>query len=135
LNKLDLITIRDYQPEQDKNFITATWLRGLYFGNEWFKFIEKDVYFKTYNLFLNMLLQKPGVTAKIACLKDSPDVILGYSVYTGNTLHWAHVKEAWRKIGVSKLLIPKEISHASHFTRVGKTLMLKNNIKFNPFNI
>lgn len=73
------------------------------------------------------------MSIKVACLKDSPDVILGYAVYEGHCLHWVQCKQAWRGIGIAKLLCPETITTVSHLTRLGKTLMFKKNLVFNPF--
>ncbi len=132
MNKLDLIAVRNYVPE-DKNFIMATWLRGLYHGNMWFNLIPRDIYFKHYNKVVEAILAKPTTTIKIACLKDDPEVILGYSVYENNNLHWVQTKAAWRNIGIAKSLIPTNITTITHVSKVGVTLSIRKNLLFNPF--
>lgn len=133
LNKKDLIIQRDFNL-RDLNFIYATWLKGLRYGNDWFGFITKEAYFTFYHRIIELLTQKPGVMIKIACLKDDPDVILGYSVSEGFVLHWVFVKSAWRKIGIAKDLCP-EFKSVSHITDMAKSILITKfpQVEFNPF--
>ena len=132
ITKMQLVELRSVR-KQDIPFILATWLRGLRFGNNWYKLIHKHVYFTVYHAVIEQILEKPQTTVTIACLKDDPDVILGFVVYENARLHWVYVKQAWRKIGIAKSLVPDTITVVSHLTEVGKALMLKKNLAFNPF--
>lgn len=131
----ELLAIRDYRPG-DKNFILATWLRGLKYGNDWYNLIPSDIYFKTYQLVLLQLLSSLNVSIKISCLKDDADVILGYSVLNKahTILHWVFVKSNWRSIGIMKALVPNTVVAATHITKIGLSLLKKNTqVVFNPF--
>lgn len=133
MNKKDLITTRDGTPE-DHGFIFATWLRGLRYGNSWFELIESVVYFKVYHDLIENILGRPHITIKVACLKEDPEVILGYSVYSGTKLEWVFVKKAWRSIGIAKSLVPADTKVVTHMTNVGLSILKKHkNVVFNPF--
>lgn len=133
MNKTDLIAIRDANPD-DKNFIFSTWLRGLRYGNDWFELIDKDIYYKVYHKVLEKLLTS-GVEIKVACLKEDHGVILAYSVYKNNTLHWVFSKKSWRGIGLMRDLVPRHIDTISHVTAIGKSIAIKRGWKFNPFDL
>lgn len=126
-----LISIRLVK-EDDRAFIMATWLRGLYYGNPWFKEIEKDVFMHKYHDVITRVLLKPTTEVAIAALKDDEDTILGYSVTDNKTLHWVFVKEVWRKMGIAKAIIPHDIDTTTHLTIMGKKIKPKS-LKFNPF--
>ncbi len=135
LQKNDLVTLRDFQPA-DKNFILSTWLKGLRYGNDWFEAIESKIYFEFYHNVIEIILSRPDTVVKVACLKDDPEVILGYSVYAGNRLDWIFVKKAWRSIGIAKSLVPESITIVSHLTTVGKSILRKRpGVLFNPFSL
>jgi len=120
---------------QDKNFIFSTWLKGLRFGNDWYGLINSKVYFSVYHGVIEAILSKPNVSVKVACLKEDPNVILGYAVYSGNRLDWVHVKKSWRKIGIARDLVPKTITTVSHVTDVARSILKKHeHISFNPFD-
>lgn len=133
IDKNSLIAIRDGAPK-DREFIFATWLRGLRFGNDWFTLIDAKIYFSIYHRVIEALLASPHVSIKVACLKDDPDVILGYSVSRGTKLDWVFVKKAWRKVGIAKSLMPPIITYVTHVTKVGKSILQKYpKVSFNPF--
>lgn len=119
--------------ESDLPFVFSTWLKGLYHGNILFNKIDQDIFYSKYHLVLESLIKKSFV--KVACLESEPDVILGYSVSDIHCLHWIFVKKAWRKLGIGKSLMPKDIVEVSHLTKLGETLMKTKHLtlKYNPF--
>lgn len=137
-----LFAIRAYRPT-DKNFILATFLKGLYYGfgednppNIWGHAVGKDLFMDNYKKVAVALLESPRVTVAIACLPEDPDVILGYSILSsdGVKLHWLFTKSVWRKRGIARSLTPKSVTEFTHLSALGKTLLPKlNNPTFNPF--
>lgn len=133
MNKSDLVAIRNALPA-DANFILATWLRGLRYGNDWFELIPKEIYFEFYQKVIVAIMSRPDTVVKVACLKEDQDVILAYSVYSGNCLHWIFCKREWRSIGIGRSLVPKDITTVTHVTFLGKSIMKKHpELRFNPF--
>lgn len=116
----------------DKDLIHATWLRPLYYDNDLFGEIDRDQYFKTYDQVIKKILERPAIWVRIACLRDDPDVILGYAVVEKDILHWVYIKKAWRELGLAKKLIPPYITQFSHATNLGLMIRPKDWI-FNPF--
>lgn len=120
----------------DKNFILATFLRGLYYGDSWFSFIPKRIFMDNYKSVAQALVNSPKVFVNVACLKDEPDVILGYSIVSSDyqALHWVYVKRVWRLRGIARALVPSHPTSVSHLSSEGKSLLFKiNNPDFNPF--
>lgn len=136
MNKNDLVAIRDFLPG-DKNFVFATWLRGLYYGDSWFREVKKDVFMDNYHRFIERLLETPGVQVKVACLKNDPEVILGYSVVSelAPVLHWVFVKTAWRGIGIAKSLVPEGVTTITHATKLGLSISKRKDLVFNPWAV
>lgn len=131
----ELVVIRPGTKE-DEAFIFSTWLRGQRFGNDWYELIESNAYYTNVHNNISAILSNPDTVVSIACPESDPDVILGYSVSNGSTLHWIHVKGAWRKLGLAKKLVPVKIKTVTHLTKVGRSIMAKKEgIVFNPFNI
>jgi hypothetical protein len=130
-----LYDIRDYD-EKDKSFIMATFLRGLYYGNSWFNLIPKHIFMTNYKVMADVLVGGSKTVIKVACLKEDPNVILGYSILSNDyqSIVWVFVKTAWRKQGIASSLLPKYPTSAMHLTELGKSLMSKfPNLIFNPF--
>ncbi len=133
MSEQDLITIRDFV-EDDRAFILATWLRGLYYGGQSYSDIPKDIFMSTKHAALSTLLESPGVDIKVSCLKEDPSVILGYSVYTNTVLHWLFCKSRWRRTGVATSLLPPKLTAVTHLTDLGKKLLKKRpGVHYNPF--
>lgn len=116
--------------ESDKSFIYSTWLRSQYYGNTWFKSIDKDIFFDNYKKIVEARLLSADVW--VSCLESDHDVVLGYSVSEGSTLHWVYVKRAWRRLGVAKELVTLPPTVVTSMTKIGK-LVCPNESTFNPF--
>lgn len=123
--------------ETDKNFIFATMLRGLFFGNDLYSCIDKKIFYETYEKVLHVILGRPNVEVIICCLQEDPNVIIGYAIIeNSNILHWVFVKAAWRKIGIARTMIPSTVSVTTHLTETGKSIIKRHpGIIFNPFII
>jgi hypothetical protein len=134
--KSDLVCVRTLLPE-DKNFIFATWLRGLYYGDSVYSHMRKQTFMAGYHAVIDHILEKPTTVVKIACLKDDPSVILGYSVLSEaeTVLEFVFVKKQWRKIGIAKDLVPSTVRHVTHLTKAGLGIVKQKDWDFNPFLI
>lgn len=137
-----LYNVRDMLPE-DRNFILATFLRGLYYGDSWFSQIPKEIFMANYQKVAEALITSPNTVIKVACLHDDPDVVLGYSILSSDyqKIHWVYVKNSkladgtsWRRKGIGRSLVPQFPTTVTHLTKTGKSLMLKiPTAIFNPF--
>lgn len=118
----ELYCLRDYI-ESDKAFIKATFLRGLYYSDSWFSVIPKDIFMENYSKVVEALLERYANLTRIACLKEDPDVILGYAMLgADNTAHWVFVKKAWRRQGIGRSLLPENLITITHLNGFGRTL-------------
>lgn len=132
-----LYDIRDAKPE-DTNFILATFLRGLYYGDSWFSLIPKAIFMANYKKVAQTLVTPGKCSIQVACLKDDPDTIIGYSILSNNhqNVHFVYIKEDWRKRGIARSLLPANPVAATHLTKLGQTLLIKfHGIIFDPFRI
>lgn len=135
LNKADLISVRDGVMD-DKNFILATMLRGIYYGDTAFSDMEKSLFMSNYHTVIEKLLASSATTVRVACLKDDPGTILGYCIYrhAGGTtvLDYVFTKSAWRHIGIAKSLVPMPVNFCTHLTKIGRAIK-PNTCSYNPF--
>lgn len=133
---VNLITVRD-GVVTDHDFILSTWLKRLYHDNDDKSYIgemESDDFYKNYERVIKYILTKPAVWVRVVCLKDDPDVIIGYAIIEKNILHWVYTKKGWRELGMAKKLIPPYITHCTHLTDTARLIRPKEWI-FNPFLI
>lgn len=132
---MDLIAIRDYVPD-DENFVFSTTLAGLYYGDSWFSKIVKARFIHHYRQILKGILSKPTTQVRVACIKDDPNEIKGFSILVNNgqALMWVFVKKDWRKKGIAKALVPDTITEVTNLTALGEILIKKYpKLTFNPF--
>lgn len=132
-----LYDIRDYKAE-DANFILATFLRGIYYGDSWFSVIPKAIFMANYKKVAQALVGSGKCSIQVACLLDDPDTIIGYSILSANhqNIHFVYVKDKWRHRGVARSLLPPKLIAATHLTQLGQKLMSKYpGIIFDPFRL
>lgn len=88
------------------------------------------------------IVQSPNTRLIVACLKEDPDTIIGYSLVSADakTLHFVYIKggkdesTSWRRKGIGRSLIPNTIEQVSHLTMLGRKLLIKlDKVVFNPF--
>jgi hypothetical protein len=130
-----LYDIRDFK-ESDKNFVLATFLRGVYYGDSWFSSINKKIFMDNYKHIANLLISNDRSVIKIACLPEDLDVIIGYSILTPNyqSIIWVYVKEKWRMKGIGRSLVPSQPVYVTHLSKLGQQLLPKlGGAMFNPF--
>lgn len=138
MNKLsELVHYRDGKPD-DENMILATWVQGLYHSNQnepWFASVPQYIFNEEYRKIIKQLLAKPGIEKRIACLNEDEDVVLGYAIFEGDTLHWVYVKSSWRRLGIARNITPKKIKWYTHLTPIGRSIAQTNQFIFNPFKL
>lgn len=90
-----------------------------------------------YKVVASALIDPAKTTVKIACLKEDPTVILGYSILSNDyqSVIWVFVKSIWRKRGIARSLVPAHPAQVTHLTALGKSLLTKFKSPpiFNPF--
>jgi len=131
----ELYDIRDYQ-QSDKNFVLATFLRGVYYGNSWFSGIRKDIFMDNYKRVAEFAIDSGRVAIKVASLKEDPDIIIGYSILSADyqAISWVYIKKAWRLKGIARSLVPKHPKYVTHLSQIGMDLMKKlPGTEYNPF--
>jgi hypothetical protein len=134
MSLLELYQTRSYQ-KNDESFIYATWLKGLYFGNELIHQVPHKIYYPSYHQVIESILGRKDVRVTCACLKEDPDVILSYCVVEKDCiLHWVFTKSGFRKMEIAKSIIPSTIQYVTTLTKLGKIVKPKTWV-FNPFLI
>lgn len=126
-----LVKIRDARVS-DQAFIFSSFLKGLYYGNEFYRQIDKEAFMQNYKKVLTGLLIRS--TCKVLHQPDDEDALVGYAIYEPGVVHYLFVKPPFRRFGLAKLLLPVGIHTVTHLTKIGQAIKPKD-IKFNPFAI
>lgn len=98
------VMIRD-ACEDDFRFIRFTYLKSYYSNGYDVKPMRHWVYFPNQTAILEEIINRPGVSIKVACSKHEPELILGYVISEGtNTLHYVYVKKTVQGYGIGNQL-------------------------------
>lgn len=87
----------------DAAFIFSYWLRDHFERSAFAKGIAKSTYMALHHVVLERIIARSVV--HIACDASDPTVIFGFICTEGETLHYIHVKRAFRRLGVAKALL------------------------------
>jgi len=127
MNKEDILLLRDPK-EEDEAFVFATWLQQVLTNTRWRHGVDKQNFYN-YREILIAILKKPSVKVTVCCLKDDPDIIVGYSVYeknpTDTILHFVYVRSDWQRQGIARDICPKHITVITHLTKIGERIWSK----------
>ena len=118
-----------------RNLVLSSFLKGVRYGNEYFKLIDKDAYYTSYRNYIGHLLDRSRSILRLAILGGTPEVILGWSLMEFNTLHFVFVKKDVRRQGIARALVPGRIERITHLTKTGLALWSCKTpeAKFDPF--
>lgn len=112
------IRIRPHN-DTDTDFIYASWLHHYRFSSDFARNIRTHLYYEFHHKVIERILERKA-KVRIACLKDDPDVIVGYLVYEGQddapVIHFCFVKKAFRQMGVAKSLVQGLALDNAYFT-------------------
>lgn len=120
------VILREFIPDDDSGFIYSTYPKGAYYGAHANIEIPKDKWFEKF--FLKTKKQIENSQILIACLKDYPETIIGYSIITHQTLEFVFVKEAFRRQGIGTLLTKNKFDtfRKENLTNVGHSILEKH---------
>lgn len=116
--------------KDDWAFIFSTWMKGMRYSHDFYQMIPAELFHNHMTSMIENDLNLAHTT--VAVFEKDPDVILGYSVWFFDTLHWIYVKAPWRRNKIGRFLCPDSIKYMSMMTLAGKEFMKPEWI-FNPF--
>jgi len=119
------VTVRPFDPKLDTGFIYSTWPKAVYYAGINPIDVTKDEWF---NDFYNYMKGKIAASSVyIACIQDSSDTILGYSIVDENkVLQVVYVKELFRRQGIARALTQNKHIKSVNLvilTRIGSAIL------------
>jgi GNAT superfamily N-acetyltransferase len=102
--------------------VLSKWLRSLRYGNDYFRLIDAQAYFRVYHDYIEGILARSRTRMRLAVLTDDHDVVLGFAAHEGGILHYVHVHKDMRKQGIGRALLPDDIDTITHVTNIGLSI-------------
>lgn len=122
-----IVSGRPFNPANDEAFIYSTWRNGLFYGSLKKDEYNADEFFPAQTAKIKQILSNSIV--RIACIKDAPDVILGYAVFTGDYhLEWIFVKLQFRGKRIATFLTPRMNTVSEDLTKIGAAIVKKKEL-------
>ncbi len=116
---------------EDKDFILSTWLRGQFWGSNYWKQMPQDLYFKEYAKKIIPIIANSYI--EVAVLQEDPSFIIGFLVHYGPMAYWAYIKKDYRSKGILNLLLKdKGLVAYSGDTKAAAAIAKKKQMIFNP---
>lgn len=109
-------------PLRYRNLVISKWARSFRYGNDYVKLIDADNYFQSYSRYIQAILMLLPTVVRLATLIDDADVVLGFSVTSGKTLHYIHVHKDARLQGIARALVSHNIESFTHLTKMALRL-------------
>ena len=130
--KLGTYTLSSEKAEFARAFIFSSYIRVLRASSTYFSAIPQEIFFKAINTHLDL-----SSDTMVATILHDDDVVLGYSLYSDETLHCILVKRMFRGKGLAKKLIPDTpLTYTSMFLNKKNKNLLKSldlHLTFNPY--
>ena len=132
------VVLRAFKPMEDEQIIYGTWRNALWYDDDKQRH-EGDAgrFYSEATHSIRKILKNPATKVRIACLSNDPGIIIGYSVITGNCLHFVYVKADYRNKRIGSMLVPLSVETCSPvMTKIGRAIAVKRgfikNNKENP---
>jgi hypothetical protein len=105
------IIIRPYDPKTDEAFVYATWTQNTFYSRKELISVQKKQWFGEKSKSIGEILKSAQVF--IACHKNDPYTIAGYSVVDHGKTIWSYIKKDYRNDGVETLLTKQNEAKAA----------------------
>jgi hypothetical protein len=122
------IVLRSFNPDTDNGLLYSTWRNALWYDEKRDERRASEFYSAATQA-IRDLLAGPKTLVRIACSKEDPEFIVGYSVMIGEHLEWAYVKISYREKGIAKLLTKGFKTVAPASTKLGRKIIEKLNLE------
>ncbi len=113
--------------QADRKFIASSWFQSYRLASQ----LPFDIYKQGQSALIDRLLATSYISVAVA--REEPEEILGYSLYDEQATHYVYVKQAYRRLGIGKVLASLGSGQHSHETPVGRRLAAKVRSRYNPY--
>lgn len=137
------VRVRPFR-EADLPYVMSTWLNHFASSSSWAKHIPRSTFFDSHRPLVESLLRRQGVSVSVAVDPEDADTIYGWLAHeqssSGPVLHFAYVKNSFRRTGVLNTLleaIGTDLSSVTvtHWTDSCSEMNRSHTLSYNPYLI
>lgn len=114
----------------DHAFIYATWLKSFRRANL-VRNVSDTIYFKFHHKLIELALSSGKTT--VACLQESPDVVMGYINHSEDSINYVYVKNNFRRFGIGKLLLGSTNGQKYYTHLTDQSKYITKGLDYNPY--
>lgn len=125
------VVLRPFDPREDTPFIYSFWRHSLWFGDpiNFGKDRLAAAFYSDATKRIRAILKDSRTEIRIACAKESPILILGFSVRRGDHLEFIFVKQDYQRNGIATMLATGIMTVAEPTTIDGQLIAKTKNLK------
>ena len=123
-----IVILRPFDPETDSAFLYSSWRNSNWYADPTREEPSSEFYSQETRRIKN-LLKHPDTDIQVACLKEDPDLIVGYAVKQAAHLEFIYVKQDYRSKGIGRLLAKGCQSFGEPTTPAARAIVKKKNLK------
>lgn len=131
--------IRPYAPG-DESFVYSSWLKSYWDGYAaYISAMSPQTYWVEQRRLIARLFALPNTVVTVLASSTEPDVIVGWVMTNGQTVHYLYVKDAFRQMGLARSLLaavdlaPSALTY-SHTTKRAEAILKKHRLAtYNPW--
>lgn len=122
------VVIRPYSFESDSSLIYDSWKKQVWFENHKKDEYIDPVFSRKLTKKIKSILESNTSRIRMACLKDDPNHIVGYSVMSSSTIEFVYVKIDFRKQGIATILVKGFMNSVEPSTKIGAAIAKTHDI-------
>jgi len=97
----------------DEPFIYKAWLRGYWDHFPARAIVSESEFFERWHRVIERILADKRTITVVAHVEGEPDSLLGFACANSDCVHWAYVKQAFRKLGIAHAMLNRIVFKGS----------------------
>jgi hypothetical protein len=132
--KVSLVSTRR-ATKDDLRFVAATWFKSVWKNSPSMSLVGYEDFKPGFDRLLNRRIDNGRVT--IAFPPDNPGELAGFAVHEGHTLHFAYVRNVYRRLGIGGALVRSLLceKYSYDMGKLGLLFAEKMKLRYDPFPV
>lgn len=119
--------------EDDIPFIYSTWTNSMQGDSRIGRSCKRSIFYEGQTQVIDWILAQEDTEVLVASNPDDPNIIFGYLVYQPDIVHYAFVKEIFRRFGIASYLHYEAGSPKFYTHETGMIRPIQRDLIYNPY--